>query len=92
MNALKPWHIVVLVIVIVLLFGAKRLPDLAKSVGQSLKIFKNEVKDLSGDDKDTTVKPGEPTVAPTTPITPAEPVQQPGSTTHPPSGGSNTPS
>lgn len=89
-NAIKPWHIVVLVIVIVLLFGAKRLPDLAKSVGQSLKIFKNEVKDLTADDKDATVQPGG-----TTSVTPAptEPVQQPGSTTHPPSGGSsNTPS
>lgn len=59
MNALKPWHIVVLVIVIVLLFGAKRLPDLAKSVGQSLKIFKSEVKDLTDDDKKTTVNPGD---------------------------------
>lgn len=91
-NAIKPWHIVVLVIVIVLLFGAKRLPDLAKSVGQSLKIFKNEVKDLTGDDKDTSVTPGQPPVAPTQPAPTAQPVQQPGSTTYPPSGGSNTPS
>ncbi len=52
MNALKPMHILVLVIIVLLLFGAKRLPDLAKSVGQSLKIFKNEVKDLT-EDNDT---------------------------------------
>ncbi|GIG24199.1 Sec-independent protein translocase subunit TatA [Cellulomonas denverensis] len=92
-NAIKPWHIVVLVIVIVLLFGAKRLPDLAKSVGQSLKIFKNEVKDLTTDDKDATVQPGGTTSAPTAQSAPSQPVQQPGSTTHPPSGGSsNTPS
>lgn len=45
------WHVVVLVVVIVLLFGANRLPDLARSVGQSMKIFKNEVKDLRDDDK-----------------------------------------
>ncbi|AEI12263.1 Sec-independent protein translocase subunit TatA [Cellulomonas gilvus] len=45
------WHIVVLVVVVVLLFGANRLPDLARSVGQSMKIFKNEVKDLRDDDK-----------------------------------------
>lgn len=49
MGMLKPWHIIVLVVVILLLFGARRLPDLAKSVGQSLKIFKNEVKDLRDD-------------------------------------------
>ncbi|MEU2201113.1 Sec-independent protein translocase subunit TatA [Isoptericola sp. NPDC019482] len=48
---LKPWHIIVLVVVILLLFGARRLPDLARSVGQSLKIFKKEVKDLTDDGK-----------------------------------------
>ena len=49
MNALKPWHVIVLLVVVLLLFGAKRLPDLAKSVGESLKIFKNEIKDLTDD-------------------------------------------
>ncbi|AEE46083.1 Sec-independent protein translocase subunit TatA [Cellulomonas fimi] len=43
------WHIIVLVVVVLLLFGANRLPGLAKSVGQSLKIFKSEVKDLRDD-------------------------------------------
>ena len=57
MGMLKPWHIIVLVVVVLLLFGAKRLPDLARSVGQSLKIFKSEVKDLRDDDK-----PAEPAV------------------------------
>jgi sec-independent protein translocase protein TatA len=45
------WHIVVLVVLVVLLFGANRLPELAKALGQSLKIFKNEVKDLTADSK-----------------------------------------
>ncbi|BDZ41954.1 hypothetical protein GCM10025865_12530 [Paraoerskovia sediminicola] len=49
MNALKPWHMLVLLVVVLLLFGAKRLPDLARSVGQSMKIFKSEVKDLRED-------------------------------------------
>lgn len=49
MNALQPWHILILVLVVVLLFGAKRLPDAARSVGKSMKIFKAETKDLSGD-------------------------------------------
>ncbi len=89
MNALKPWHIGVLLVVIILLFGAKRLPDLAKSVGQSLKIFKSEVKDLTDDDKTTAVQPTDPT-EPT--VKPTGPVQQPGSTTYPPSGGNDTPS
>ncbi|MEC3979368.1 Sec-independent protein translocase subunit TatA [Amycolatopsis sp. H20-H5] len=51
MNALQPWHIIVLVLVVVLLFGAKRLPDAARSIGKSMKIFKAETKDLTGDNK-----------------------------------------
>lgn len=38
------WHALIVLIIIVLLFGATKLPGLAKSVGQSMKIFKNEVK------------------------------------------------
>lgn len=46
-----PLTLIVLLVVIVLLFGAKRLPDLASGIGQSLRIFKREVRDLSDDDK-----------------------------------------
>jgi len=42
---LRPWHIIVVALVFVVLFGAKRLPDSAKSVAKSLKIFKSELKD-----------------------------------------------
>ncbi|WIX76171.1 Sec-independent protein translocase subunit TatA [Amycolatopsis carbonis] len=49
MNALQPWHIIILVLVVVLLFGAKRLPDAARSIGKSMKIFKAETKDLTGE-------------------------------------------
>jgi sec-independent protein translocase protein TatA len=55
LNGLQPWHLIILVLVVVLLFGAKRLPDAARSIGKSMKIFKAETKDLVGDkDKDTT--------------------------------------
>lgn len=47
------WHLVVLLLVIVVLFGAKRLPDASRAVGRSLKIFKSEIKELNaGDDDD----------------------------------------
>ena len=36
---------------VVLLFGAKRLPDAARSLGKSMRIFKSEVKELQNDDK-----------------------------------------
>jgi sec-independent protein translocase protein TatA len=45
MGELRPWHIIVVAVVFVVLFGAKRLPDSAKSVAKSLKIFKSELKD-----------------------------------------------
>jgi sec-independent protein translocase protein TatA len=46
LNGLQPWHLIILVLIVVLLFGAKRLPDAARSVGKSMKIFKAETKDL----------------------------------------------
>ena len=56
MGVLKPWHIAVLVVVLVLLFGAKRLPDAARSLGRSLRIIKAETKGLVDDDKDLAEK------------------------------------
>ncbi|HEY3009118.1 MAG TPA: Sec-independent protein translocase subunit TatA [Micromonosporaceae bacterium] len=50
MGTLRPWHIAVLVVVLVLLFGAKRLPDAARSLGRSLRIIKAETKGLVDDD------------------------------------------
>lgn len=52
MGALRPWHIIVLVVVLILLFGAKRLPDAARSLGRSLRIIKAETKGLADDDVD----------------------------------------
>lgn len=51
MGVLKPWHIILLVVVLVLLFGAKRLPDAARSLGRSLRIIKAETKGLVDDGK-----------------------------------------
>jgi len=48
-NAFTGWHALILLVVIVLLFGATKLPALAKSVGQSMKIFKNEIKNPDKD-------------------------------------------
>ena len=50
MGALRPWHVILLVVVLVLLFGAKRLPDAARSLGRSLRIIKAETKGLVDDD------------------------------------------
>ena len=46
----SPWHWVVVILVVLLLFGAKRLPDLARSFGRSLRIIKAETRGLMEDD------------------------------------------
>jgi sec-independent protein translocase protein TatA len=45
------WHIVVLLLVIVVLFGWKRLPDAARGLGRSMRIFKSEVEEMKKDGK-----------------------------------------
>ena len=50
MGMVRPWHIIVLVVVLILLFGAKRLPDAARSLGRSLRIIKAETRGLADDD------------------------------------------
>jgi len=80
---IQPWHVVVLLIVVLLVFGSNRLPDVARSVGQSLKIFKREISELRDDPPPqvppTTTPPtyvppapaaGVPPVAPTPPEQP----------------------
>ncbi len=52
-------ELIVILIVIAVLFGAKRLPDSARSLGRSLRIFKSEMKEMKDDDKkddDTSTK------------------------------------
>ncbi len=61
MNLPRGWELVLLVAVIVLLFGAKRLPDAARGVGRSLRIFKAETKGLTEDED---AKPDELPAAP----------------------------
>ena len=45
-----PREIVILLIVVLVLFGAKRLPDSARSLGRSMRIFKSEMKEMKADD------------------------------------------
>jgi sec-independent protein translocase protein TatA len=46
-------HLIIVLVVVILLFGATRLPALAKAVGQSARIFKSEVKGMKDDDAKT---------------------------------------
>jgi sec-independent protein translocase protein TatA len=49
LRGLEGWHIVIIVALVVLLFGSRKLPDAARSVGQSLRIFKSEMKQAAKD-------------------------------------------
>ncbi len=51
MGSLGGWEILIILGVLVVLFGAKRLPDMARSIGQSARVFKGEMKGLREDDK-----------------------------------------
>ena len=44
------WHMIVLLVLVLVVFGSGRLPDIAKSVGQSMKVFKKEIKELRDED------------------------------------------
>ncbi len=52
MGALQPWHLIVLLVVVLLVFGAGKLPEVGKSFGKSIKEFKSEIGDMkSGETK-----------------------------------------
>ncbi|WP_446663664.1 Sec-independent protein translocase subunit TatA [Flexivirga sp. B27] len=44
-GALEPWHLLILVLIVVILFGWKKLPDAARSLGRSARILKSELGD-----------------------------------------------
>ncbi|MFI0785114.1 Sec-independent protein translocase subunit TatA [Streptomyces lydicus] len=45
-NAFEPWHLILIIAVLVLLFGSKKLPDMARGLGRSMRILKSEAKAL----------------------------------------------
>ena len=85
MNFPGGWELVLVVLVIMVLFGAKRLPEASRSLGRSMRIFKAETKGLRDDDEPKTtttttaltesyvpapVAPPEPIVPPTAVVPP----------------------
>lgn len=84
------WELILILVVLVLLFGAKKLPDMARSIGQSARVFKGEMKGLKDDggtkdgedapDAATTTPAEPPAVTPPAPLPPAatvKPEQEP---------------
>jgi sec-independent protein translocase protein TatA len=61
-----PLNLLIVLAIVLVVFGANKLPGVAKSLGQSLKIFKSEVKDLRDDDSTRTTVV-DPVASPQTP-------------------------
>ena len=75
---LSDWHIIVLAFLVVLLFGGKKLPEVARGLGEAMREFKKASRDLHEEPQPTAGKPitppaGQPTVA--APQQPSEPKQ-----------------
>jgi sec-independent protein translocase protein TatA len=82
MPNLGGWEFVILIGILVLLFGAKRLPDMARSIGQSARVFKGEMKGMKGDDAakqadQPPAAPAAPAQLPPAQTTPTEPAPAP---------------
>ena len=52
----SPWKILIVAVVIIVLFGSKKLPGAARSLGQSMRILKKEVSDLHEEEPDSAPK------------------------------------
>jgi len=50
-------ELVLILAVLVLLFGAKKLPDISRSLGRSMRIFKSEINQMKDDDKPPAAEP-----------------------------------
>ncbi|MBT3635277.1 MAG: twin-arginine translocase TatA/TatE family subunit [Candidatus Marinimicrobia bacterium] len=53
--SLGPWEVVIILVVVLIIFGGKKLPELARGLGQGLKEFKKATKDIK-DEVENTVK------------------------------------
>lgn len=77
MAGLNGWEFVILIGVLLLLFGAKKLPDMARSIGQSARVFKGEMKGLKSDDEATAPAPKDPSPSAALPVVPEESTPRP---------------
>jgi sec-independent protein translocase protein TatA len=48
---LEGWHLIIIIVLALVLFAAPKLPGMARSLGQSMRIFKSEVREMKNDGK-----------------------------------------
>ncbi|WP_405495871.1 Sec-independent protein translocase subunit TatA [Nocardia sp. NBC_00511] len=77
-GAISPWHLLIVVLIFLLFFGSKRMPDAARSLGRSMRIFKTEVSQMQSEGKSGEAAPeaqAQPQQQPPAQLPPAQPVQ-----------------
>jgi sec-independent protein translocase protein TatA len=62
---LSLWHILILLLVATLVFGAKRIPEIGASIGKGIQEFKRGLKDVTSDEPNRTPPPAAPPAQPT---------------------------
>lgn len=80
-DLLQPSHLLIVGVLVIVLFGWKKLPDAARSVGRSMRIFKSEVSEMKNDGKEGRPSPAASDTVPgdvvPPPAQPAQPTQAP---------------
>ncbi len=68
----SPWKILIVAVVIIVLFGSKKLPHAARSLGQSMRILKREVQGMHEEDSETGAPAAGQASGPAAPAPPAQ--------------------
>ncbi|MGW5662657.1 Sec-independent protein translocase subunit TatA [Streptomyces sp. NPDC003758] len=71
-NGLEPWHLLIVAIVVIVLFGSKKLPDTARALGKSMRILKSEAKAMKDENASAPAASAPTPVEPTAVRTSAE--------------------
>jgi sec-independent protein translocase protein TatA len=69
----SPWKILIIAVVVLVLFGSKKLPDAARSLGRSMRILKTEIHELHDDDEARTAAASTAPAAAASPAIEAQP-------------------
>jgi sec-independent protein translocase protein TatA len=57
LGSIGPTELILILLIVIIIFGAKKLPDLGRSIGEGIKNFKKSVNEAKDSDKDNTPKP-----------------------------------
>ncbi|MEU2425610.1 Sec-independent protein translocase subunit TatA [Streptomyces sp. NPDC007851] len=76
-NGLEPWHLLIVAIVFIVLFGSRKLPDTARALGKSMRILKSEAKAMKSDEAAAPVEPTSVQMAAEPAAAPAQPEPKP---------------